>query len=136
MLITADDGGIVNDPICLRLAEDHFWLSASDSDLWLYARGVNAIAGMDVVPIDVTARARILEREQRLALADQVVLAGQDIADLVVGEFEILDRAAGGNRLETSRRLVIGASLSAAVDRPRPSESRGFSTNSWPSYSV
>ncbi len=48
VLITADDGGIVNDPVCLRLAEDHFWLSASDSDLWLYARGVNAVAGMNV----------------------------------------------------------------------------------------
>ena len=48
VLITHADGGIVNDPICLKLAQDRFWLSAADSDLGLYARGVNAMARMDV----------------------------------------------------------------------------------------
>ncbi len=48
LLITSDDGGIVNDPVCLRLAKDHFWLSAADSDLQLYAKGVNAMAGLSV----------------------------------------------------------------------------------------
>ena len=48
VLICAPDGGIVNDPILLRLAEDHFWLSLADSDALLYALGVQAFAGMDV----------------------------------------------------------------------------------------
>lgn len=48
ILVSAPDGGIVNDPVCLRLAEDLFWLSAADSDIWLYARGINAMANMDV----------------------------------------------------------------------------------------
>lgn len=48
VLITAEDGGIVNDPVCLRLAEERFWLSAADSDLLLWARGVNAVLGHDV----------------------------------------------------------------------------------------
>lgn len=39
-LITAADGGIVSDPIILKLAEDRFWLSTSDSDLELWANGV------------------------------------------------------------------------------------------------
>jgi glycine cleavage system aminomethyltransferase T len=47
-LVTAQDGGIVNDPVLLRLAEDHFWLSTSDSDLLLWARGVAVNAGLDV----------------------------------------------------------------------------------------
>jgi aminomethyltransferase len=46
--IIAPTGGIVNDPILLRLAEDHFWLSLADSDALLYALGVQAFAGLDV----------------------------------------------------------------------------------------
>jgi len=46
--IIAADGGIVNDPILLRLGENQFWLSLADSDALLYARGVQAFAGMDV----------------------------------------------------------------------------------------
>jgi glycine cleavage system aminomethyltransferase T len=44
----APDGGIVNDPILLRLGEDHFWLSLADSDALLYCLGVQAFAGLDV----------------------------------------------------------------------------------------
>jgi glycine cleavage system aminomethyltransferase T len=46
--IIAPHGGIVNDPILLRLAEDRFWLSTADSDALLYALGVQAFAGLDV----------------------------------------------------------------------------------------
>jgi aminomethyltransferase len=46
--IIASDGGIVNDPILLRLGQNHFWLSLADSDALLYAKGVQAFAGMDV----------------------------------------------------------------------------------------
>jgi len=48
VLITDQDGGIINDPILLKLAEDHFWLSIADSDVLLWARGVAACAGMNV----------------------------------------------------------------------------------------
>jgi glycine cleavage system aminomethyltransferase T len=46
--LIARDGGIVNDPILLRLGQDHFWLSLADSDALLYAKGVQALAGLDV----------------------------------------------------------------------------------------
>jgi len=48
VLITDQDGGIINDPILLKLGENHFWLSIADSDVLLWARGVAACAGMDV----------------------------------------------------------------------------------------
>ena len=35
------DGGIVNDPVLLRVDEDRFWLSLADSDAGLWARGVS-----------------------------------------------------------------------------------------------
>ncbi len=48
VLLTDADGGIINDPVLLKLAEDHFWLSIADSDVLLWARGVAVNAGMDV----------------------------------------------------------------------------------------
>ena len=48
VLLTAADGGIVNDPVLLRLGEDRFWLALADSDALLYAAGVAAGRGMDV----------------------------------------------------------------------------------------
>ena len=48
VLLTAADGGIVNDPVLLRLGENHFWLALADSDALLYAAGVAAGRGMDV----------------------------------------------------------------------------------------
>jgi glycine cleavage system T protein len=46
--ITADDGGVVNDPVLLRLGENHFWLALADSDVLLYARGVALHSGLTV----------------------------------------------------------------------------------------
>jgi aminomethyltransferase len=46
--LIASDGGIVNDPILLRLGQDRFWLSLADSDALLYAKGVQALAGLEV----------------------------------------------------------------------------------------
>ncbi|WP_026379182.1 glycine cleavage T C-terminal barrel domain-containing protein [Afifella pfennigii] len=48
ILITNADGGILNDPVLLRLGEDHFWISLSDSDILLWAQGVAVHSGMDV----------------------------------------------------------------------------------------
>jgi glycine cleavage system aminomethyltransferase T len=48
VLLTAADGGIVNDPVLLRLGENHFWLALADSDALLYVAGVAAGRGMDV----------------------------------------------------------------------------------------
>ena len=48
IIITSEEGGIVNDPVMLRLSEDRYWLSSSDSDLLLWAKGLAVFAGMDV----------------------------------------------------------------------------------------
>ena len=46
--ITDVDGGIINDPVLLKLAGDHFWLSIADSDVLLYAKGLSIGMGLDV----------------------------------------------------------------------------------------
>ena len=48
VLITDQEGGVINDPIMLKLAEDHYWLSIADSDVLLWAKGLAVNAGMDV----------------------------------------------------------------------------------------
>ena len=48
VVITAEDGGIINDPVLLRLGENHFWLALADSDVLLWARGVARRAGLKV----------------------------------------------------------------------------------------
>jgi glycine cleavage system aminomethyltransferase T len=55
VLITAPDGGILNDPVMLRLADDVFWFALADSDILLYAKGLAAHAGMDVHLSEVDA---------------------------------------------------------------------------------
>ncbi len=41
-------GTIINDPIVLKLADDLFWLSIADSDVWLWAGAIAAERGLDV----------------------------------------------------------------------------------------
>ena len=59
-ILCNDKGGILNDPVLLRLAEDEFWFSLSDSDLMLWLQGVNvaknydvAIDEIDVCPLQI-----------------------------------------------------------------------------------
>jgi aminomethyltransferase len=59
-ILCNEQGGILNDPVLLRLAEDEFWFSISDSDLMLWLQGVNhglhfnvTIRELDVAPLQV-----------------------------------------------------------------------------------
>jgi len=60
VILCNEDGGILNDPVLLRVAEDEFWFSLSDSDLEMWLRGVNlgmgydvSIAEIDVAPVQI-----------------------------------------------------------------------------------
>jgi aminomethyltransferase len=53
-------GGVLNDPILLRISKDEFWFSLSDSDIGMYLQGVNAdgkfnctIEEIDVCPVQI-----------------------------------------------------------------------------------
>ena len=48
IFIVNNDGGLLNDPILLRLNENHFWISLADSDILLWAQGVAINSGLDV----------------------------------------------------------------------------------------
>ena len=80
ILITNEEGGILNDPILLRLEENCFWISLADSDILLWAQGVAVNSGLkvkisepDVSPLQLQGpnSGKIME-----------ALFGQDILDL------------------------------------------------------
>jgi aminomethyltransferase len=48
VVICDEDGGIISDPVLLRLEENRFWLSTSDVDLLLWAKGVAVNSGLNV----------------------------------------------------------------------------------------
>ena len=52
VLIVNNEGGILNDPVLLRLKENHYWLSLADSDILLWAQGVAINSGLNVKIIE------------------------------------------------------------------------------------
>ena len=42
------DGGLLNDPVMLRMAEDRFWICCADGDIYMWAKGIAVFAGMDM----------------------------------------------------------------------------------------
>jgi glycine cleavage system aminomethyltransferase T len=48
VFVTAEDGGIINDPVLLRLDEDRLWLSLADSDVLLWCKGLAWRSDLDV----------------------------------------------------------------------------------------
>jgi len=80
VLIINNEGGILNDPVLLRLAENHFWLSLADSDVLLWAQGVAVNSGLDVQikEPDVSP----LQLQGPTSGEIMVKLFGEDIKDL------------------------------------------------------
>ena len=59
-ILCNEKGGVLNDPVLLRLSDDEFWFSISDSDLMLWLQGVNVgkkhdveIDEIDVCPLQI-----------------------------------------------------------------------------------
>ena len=43
-----DAGGMLNDPVAVKLAEDRFWISIADSDLLLWVKGISTVLKLNV----------------------------------------------------------------------------------------
>ena len=80
ILIVNNDGGILNDPVLLRLAENHFWLSLADSDVLLWAQGVAVNSGLDVKISEPDVSP--LQLQGPTSQEIMVKLFGEDIRDL------------------------------------------------------
>ena len=60
VILCNSKGGVLNDPILLRVAEDEFWFSLSDSDIMFFLQGVNhdkkfnvTIDEIDAAPVQI-----------------------------------------------------------------------------------
>ena len=80
VLITNNDGGILNDPVLLRLAENHFWLSLADSDILLWAQGVAINSNLDVTISEPDASPLQLQGPRSMDIMTE--LFGESIRDL------------------------------------------------------
>jgi glycine cleavage system aminomethyltransferase T len=80
VLITAPDGGILNDPVMLRLEENTFWFALADSDVLFYAFGLAAHSGLDVELREVDAAPLQIQGPKSKDVVRD--LFGHDILDL------------------------------------------------------
>lgn len=80
VFMTAPDGGIINDPVLLRLEDNRFWLSLADSDARLWAMGLAHAGGWDVTIREVdVAPVQIQGPLAKPVLTD---LFGDDVLDI------------------------------------------------------
>ena len=89
VLITNHDGGILNDPVLLRLAENHFWLSLGDSDILLWAQGVAVNSGLNVKIIEPDVSPLQLQGPKSAKIMQK--LFGNSILDLKYYWFKELE---------------------------------------------
>jgi glycine cleavage system aminomethyltransferase T len=80
VLLTEARGGIVNDPVLLRLEEDRFWLALADSDALLFAKGVAALATMDVDVVEADVSPMQIQGPRSKDVVRD--LFGDEIADI------------------------------------------------------
>jgi glycine cleavage system aminomethyltransferase T len=99
VLLTTQEGGIINDPVLLRLGENHFWLSLADSDAMLWAKGVAAFAGMNVEIREPDVSPLQLQGPRSLDIMK--VLFGNEIEKLRY--FRLIETALGEIPLVVSR---------------------------------
>jgi aminomethyltransferase len=102
--ITDERGGIINDPVLLRLGENHFWLSLADSDVLLWCKGVAYSLGLrvQIVEPDV-GPLQIQGPRSKEVMTD---LFGADI--LEVPYYFMVERELDGMRLVVSRTGYSG----------------------------
>ena len=81
-LITAPDGGIVNDPVLLRRDERTFWLCLADSDVHLYAMGVAEGRGYDATVSLPEAYALQLQGPSAAAVLSALLPGNDQLANL------------------------------------------------------
>lgn len=80
VLICDKDGGILNDPVLTRMDTDRYWLALASSDVLFFAKGLAALAGMDVKITEVDVAPMQIQGPKSKDLL--VKLAGPEILEL------------------------------------------------------
>ena len=80
VILCNEDGGVLNDPVLLRLSKDEFWFSLADSDIEMWIRGVNLGLGLDVTIREIDVAPVQIQGPKSEAL--MVDLFGEKIRDI------------------------------------------------------
>jgi aminomethyltransferase len=97
-------GGILNDPVLLRLSADEFWFSLSDSDLGLWLQGVNVAKGFDVEIAEIDVCPVQIQGPKSEAL--MVDLFGNDAAE--IPSYGLLESEVAGHSVVVSQTGFTG----------------------------
>ncbi|MGB3256668.1 MAG: glycine cleavage T C-terminal barrel domain-containing protein [Ornithinimicrobium sp.] len=102
--ITDAAGGIINDPVLLRLGEDHFLLTLADSDALLWAKGLAVNSGLDVTIEEPDIAPLQVQGPKSIHL--MVDLFGEAIRD--IDYYRLAEFSLGGMRVLVSRTGYTG----------------------------
>ena len=80
VILCNEKGGILNDPVLLRLAAEEFWFSLADSDMLFWLQGVYVGKRMDVEINEIDVCPLQIQGPKSLAL--MVDLLGDDVRDI------------------------------------------------------
>ena len=80
VLLTNAEGGLLNDPVLIRLGINHFWLSLADSDILLWAQGVQVNSGLNVCIKEPDVSPLQLQGPKSLSIMQ--ALFGEKVANL------------------------------------------------------
>ena len=99
VILTDEDGGVINDAVLMHMHEDEFWLSPGDGDVILWAQGVATSTGMDVDVFEGDVCPLQLQGPKAPQVAYK--LFGEDALDM--GYFHVIETELNGLKLAVSR---------------------------------
>jgi len=99
VILTDQNGGIVNDAVLMHMRENEFWLSPGDGDVILWAQGIAIHSGMDVKVSEGDICPLQLQGPKSPHVAYK--LFGQAALDL--GYYHVIETELNGLRLAISR---------------------------------
>jgi aminomethyltransferase len=99
VLLTDQQGGIVNDAVLMHMHENEYWLSPGDGDVILWAQGVAAMTGLDVNVEEGDICPLQLQGPKSPHVAYR--LLGQKILDM--GYYDVIETELNGLEMAVSR---------------------------------
>ena len=87
--IIDSDAGLINDPVLLKLNDNHFWLSIADSDVLLYAKGIAIGKCFDVCVEEPDVYPLAIQGPKSEDL--MVSIFGEEIRKIKFFNFRVLD---------------------------------------------
>ncbi len=76
------EGGVLNDPVLLRISQDEFWFSLADSDIGMYLQGVNHNKKFDVTIDEIDVCPLQIQGPKSFALIKDLINNEADIDNL------------------------------------------------------